>query len=224
MLTAAIQSREFHCPAIKHRHTTSLWTGDRWHRRSLASFPSPRHHLTTKWPHRRRATTSIEHFWRQTRLYGSKSNKFWAPEWPYTAILLPGNQGHTSQLPYGSKWYSPSTICHTKAQKQQLSWSHSFSYGQTCRRIAAPGHRLARPTSAPRSPATQLIIGRLHSAFSPFPAQPHRPSGAHSNTSKLHVLPNCSRTLHALARTHHHLGYYSRNRITCRIARLNIPL
>jgi hypothetical protein len=31
---------------------------------SLALSPSPRHHLTTHWPHRRTATTNFEHFWR----------------------------------------------------------------------------------------------------------------------------------------------------------------
>jgi hypothetical protein len=59
--------------------------------------------------------------------------------------------------PYGSKCSIPSTICRTHAQKQQKSWSHSVSCGQTYRKITAPGHGLARPASAPKSPATQLL-------------------------------------------------------------------
>jgi hypothetical protein len=47
-------------------------------------------------------------------------------------------------------------ICHTLALKQQRNWLY-VSCGQACRRITAPGHGFAKPASAPKSPATQLL-------------------------------------------------------------------
>jgi hypothetical protein len=120
---------------------------------SLALSPSPRHHLTTHWPHRRTATTNFEHFWRRAPPCGSTGNKFPAPRSPSTAKHLPGSLGRTFLLPYGSKYSSPSTICHTLA----LNWSHNVSCGQECRSIVAPGHGFAKPASAPKAPATQLL-------------------------------------------------------------------
>jgi hypothetical protein len=66
--------------------------------------------------------------------------------------------------------------------------------------------------------------GRNRSAFRPFSSHSHTPCGDHSNISKLHVLPNCSRTIQALAITHPHPGHYSRYPTTCTVDRLNIPL
>jgi hypothetical protein len=76
----------------------------------------------THWPHRRRTTANFEHSWRQTRHYGLRSSKFPAQQSPYTATRLQGNLGRTSQVPYGSKCSSPSTICLTQAQMQQHGW------------------------------------------------------------------------------------------------------
>jgi hypothetical protein len=72
-----------------------------------------------------------------------------------TVTLLPGDLDHTFQLPYGSKCSSPSMICRTRAPKQRQGWSHNASYGQACRRIAAPGHVLVSPASAPKCPDTR---------------------------------------------------------------------
>jgi hypothetical protein len=157
MLAAAVQPPRLHRP-VYHQRLTYLWAGQLSRRRSLSCrCHHCGRHPTTHWPHRRRATTSFEHFWRQTRLYGSRSNQFPAPQSPSTVIRPPGNLGRTSQLPYDYKCSSPSTICRTQAQGQRQSWSRSVSCGQACRRIAAPGHGLARPASAPESPATQLL-------------------------------------------------------------------
>jgi hypothetical protein len=68
-----------------------------------------------------------------------------------------GELSRTFQLPYGSKWSNSSRICRTQAPKQQQGWSHSVSCGQTYRRVVPVGFGLARPASAPKSPATQLL-------------------------------------------------------------------
>jgi hypothetical protein len=109
------------------------------------------------WPHRRTATTSFEHFLRRAPPCGSRGNTFPSPRSLSTATHLPGSLGRTFLLPYGSKCSSPSTINHTQPLKQQRSWSHNVSRGQACRKIVAPGHGFAKPASAPKSPATQLL-------------------------------------------------------------------
>jgi hypothetical protein len=55
---------------------------------SLASNPSLHHHPTTHWPHFRRATTNLEHFWRQIQPYCSRSNKLPAPRSPSTVTSM----------------------------------------------------------------------------------------------------------------------------------------
>jgi hypothetical protein len=67
-------------------------------------------------------------------------------------------------------------------------------------------------------------VGRLYTAGSPRPARPHRPRGAASDVSRLHVLPHCSRPFHPLARSHPHSGYHSRHRGTCPTVHLDIRL
>jgi hypothetical protein len=126
---------------------------------SLAMSPSPCHHLTTHWQHCRTATTNLEHVWRRVPPCGSRRNKFPAPQSPSTATHLPGSLGRMFRLPYGSKCFSPSTICHTLPLKQQRNWSHNVSCGQACRRFVAPGYGLAKPASALKSPATVTPVG-----------------------------------------------------------------
>jgi hypothetical protein len=109
---------------------------------------------------------------------------------PYTATHLPGGLGVMFLLLYGSKCSSPSTICHTRALKQQRSWSQNVSCGQACRRIVTPGHGFAKPASAPKAPAT--LQWKTYVAGSPFTSHPYRPRGASSNVSRLHILPHCS--------------------------------
>jgi hypothetical protein len=87
----------------------------------------------------------------------ARGNKFPAPQSPSTVTHLLGSLGRTFLLPYGSKCSSPSTICHMRVLKLQRSWSHNVSCGRACRRIAAPAHGLAKPPSAPKFPATQLL-------------------------------------------------------------------
>jgi hypothetical protein len=122
---------------------------------SLASSPSLRPHHTTHWPHSRSATTSSEHSWGQPPPYNWRNYQSPAPRSSSTATRLPGDLDRTFQLPYGSKFSSPSMICRTRAGKQRQSWSHSASYGRACGRIAAPGHVIVSPASAPKSPVTQ---------------------------------------------------------------------
>jgi hypothetical protein len=54
-------------------------------------------------------------------------------------------------------------------------------------------------------------IGRLYTLGSPSPARPHRPHAAHSDVSRLHILPHCSRPLHLLARSRPHPGHPANN-------------
>jgi hypothetical protein len=136
---------------------------------SLALNPPLRHHPTTHLQQRRTVTAN---FWRWTAPCSLRSSKFPAPQSPSTATHLPGNLGHTLQLPYGSKCSSPSTICCTQAPKQQQCWSYSVSCGRAYRNIAAPGHWLGRPASAPSLPLHSYSSGRLHSAGSLFPSRP----------------------------------------------------
>jgi hypothetical protein len=123
--------------------------------------PSPRHHLTTHWPHRRTATTNFEHFWHRAPPCSSRGNKFPAPRSSSTATHLPGSLGRTFLLYYGSKCSSASTIYDTLALKQQRSYSHNVSCGQACRRIVAPGHGVGKAASAPTSPATVIPVGKI---------------------------------------------------------------
>jgi hypothetical protein len=55
----------------------------------------------------------------------------------------------------------------TQAQRQQHSWSHNVSCGQASRKIVAPGHGLARPASAPKSPATQSLQWEISRCLQP---------------------------------------------------------
>jgi hypothetical protein len=159
---------------------------------------SPKHTPVSnpwRWPRHRTATTSFGHFWRQTRPSGSRNISFPAPQSPSTATHLPGNLGHSSPLPYSSKYPSQSTICHAQALNPQRNWSRNVSHGLAFRRIVTPGHELA-------------IIRH------------HRTSTA---IRRLHLLPHCNRPLHALARSHPHRRHHSRNRGTCPLDRLDIP-
>jgi hypothetical protein len=117
----------------------------------LVLSPSLRPHHTKHWPHHRTATTSSEHSWGQTPPCGWRNYQSPAPRSPSTLTLLLGDLDRMFQLPYGSKCSSPSMICHTQAPKQRQGWSHNTSYGRACRRIAAPGHGLVSPASAPKS-------------------------------------------------------------------------
>jgi hypothetical protein len=112
------------------------------------------HHMT-HWPHRRTVTTSSKHSWAQPPLCGWRNYQSPAPRSPSTVTPLPGDLDRTFQHPYGSKYSSPSMICRTWAPEQQQNWSRNASYGRACRRIAAPGHVLVRPASAPKSPVTR---------------------------------------------------------------------
>jgi hypothetical protein len=64
-------------------------------------------------------------------------------------------------------------------------------------------------TCLPVLPALQSFtphshsIGRLYTAGSPFSARSHRPRGASSDVSGLHVLPHCSRPFQPVARSRH---------------------
>jgi hypothetical protein len=114
-------------------------------------------------PHHRTVTTNSEHYWGQPSSCGSRNYQSPVPQSQSTATRIPGDLGCTFRHLYGSKCSSPSTICRTQAPEQQRSWSHSDSCGQACRRIAAPGHALASPASAPKSPTTQsLLWATLH--------------------------------------------------------------
>jgi hypothetical protein len=73
-------------------------------------------------------------------------------------------------------------------------------------------------------PPHSYSSGRLHADINPFPSRPHRPRGAPSNVSRLHILPRCSLLFHALARSHPHSGHHNRHRGTCPIDRPDIPL
>jgi hypothetical protein len=115
-------------------------------------------------------------------------------------------------------------ICRTQAPKQQRSWLHSVLCGQPYKRIAAPGYMLARPANSPQSPPYSHSIWRLYTASIPLPARPHRPRGAPSDVSGLHVLPHCSRPIHPLARSRPHPGHHSRHRGTRPTNRLDIQL
>jgi hypothetical protein len=119
----------------------------------IAYSPSLHHHPTTRWPHRKTATPNFEHRCRQPQSCGLRKVRFQAPRSPSNATRLPGNFGHTSQLQCSSQ----PTICRTQAPKQQRGWSHIVSCGQAYRRIAAPGHVLASPDSALKSPASHTV-------------------------------------------------------------------
>jgi hypothetical protein len=79
------------------------------------------------------------------------------PRFRSTVTRLPGEPDPTFQLLSGCKCLNLSTNCRTQAPRQQQNWSQSVLCGQEYRRIAAPGHMLASPASARKSPAIQLL-------------------------------------------------------------------
>jgi hypothetical protein len=70
--------------------------------------------------------------------------------------------------------------------------SHSVSCGQVYRRIAVPGHGLARPSCTQNSPSTLLIQWETSRCRQPVSSRPHRPRGAPPNISRLKILPHCN--------------------------------
>jgi hypothetical protein len=90
------------------------------------------------------------------RPYSSRSNNSGTAISIYCDICREASAVRSNSLTAPSVPVRP--WCRTKAQKQWLSWSHSVSFGQAYRRIAAPGHGLLRPVSAPKSPTTQLLL------------------------------------------------------------------
>jgi hypothetical protein len=78
-----------------------------------------------------------------------------APPSPSTLTRLPGDTDHTFQVPCSFKCSSPSMSCCILALRPQQNSSRSASYGQACRRIAAPGHGHASAVSVLKSPATR---------------------------------------------------------------------
>jgi hypothetical protein len=68
----------------------------------------------------------------------------------------------------------------------------------------------------------------FYAAGSPLPSRPHRPHGAPSDISRLHILSHCSWPLHALSRSHphsrHHIRHRAHAQMTCWIPRLSCPL
>jgi hypothetical protein len=140
----------------------------------------------------RHRATNLEHFWRRAPPCGSRGNGFPAPRSTPTATHLPESLGRTFQLPYGFKCSSPSTTCDTQALKQQRNWSNNFSCGKACRRIVAPGHRFAKPASAPKSPATQSLQWGTLRCRQPVSFTSISTSWGSSNVSRLHKLPHCS--------------------------------
>jgi hypothetical protein len=78
---------------------------------------------------------------------------------PGTTVSIYCDTSAGGSRPYdpGPRWlqvFQSPTICRTRSPKQRRSWSRSVLRGQACR-IAAPGHVLASPASAPRSPGIQ---------------------------------------------------------------------
>jgi hypothetical protein len=134
----------------------------------LQSSPSIGDHLTTHWPHHRTATTSSEHSWGQPPPCGSRSYRSPAPRSPSAAILLPGDLGPTLQLPCGSKFSGPSTICHTQATRQERSCLHSVCVARRREGLPHLGTCLPVQPTLQILPHYILSIGRIYPPLDPF--------------------------------------------------------
>jgi hypothetical protein len=153
--------------------------------------PSPRHHLTTHWQPRRRATTNFEHFWHRAPPCSLSGNKFPAPRPPSTATHRPG-----SPRPY----VPVSLLLQVLQSVRDLSHPGTGTAKLVAQRFVWPGIQKDCRTwgrvceACQRSKDCRHTVtssGRVYAAGSPL-SSPYRPRGAPSNVSRLHILPHCS--------------------------------
>jgi hypothetical protein len=101
-----------------------------------------------------------------------------------------------------------------KTTAKLIAWSHSVCVARRAKGLTNLGTCLPVLPALQSLPPHSQSIGRLYTAGSPFSAHPHRPRGDTSDVSGLHILPNCSRPFHPLARGSLHPEYHSRYRGT----------
>jgi hypothetical protein len=219
MFNAAVQQSRFRSP-IHCRYTTLLWTGRRCCRRSLSFCLSCRLIAPPSYDAlaaSQEAATNLEHSWRQPLPYGSRNNEFRAPRSTSTVTHLPAKFSLTFQLPYSSKYTSPSVLCRTHTKEtawlvaQHFVWPGVEKEFRTGTRALQSFRRAVTP------------VGNFTLPVDHFFSPSRRSHGASSDVSGLYILPYSSRPLHSLAGSLHP-GQHSLHRGTCPTCRLDIPL
>jgi hypothetical protein len=192
MLTAAVQSSRFCCP-VYDRHTAHLWPGRRICRCATILWCTDR--IAGQWQ-RALNTPGVN--------YCTVARETVNP-WYHSLHLL----WHVCQEIWtvrSSSPTAPNVPIHPWSVAPRLQSNGKAGCTVFCVARRAKG----LPHLGTCLPVLQVLqslqphshsIGRLYTACSPFPACPHRPRGAPSDVSGLHVLLHCSQPFHPLVRS-----------------------